>query len=410
MADKINVLFLHSQSGYGADSAIHGHLMRHLDRSRFIVHLACSRGDGPGKSPALVKFRELSDVHLRPMHFAPGFHHRSAAAIVRQFRSAAAFPFDFATLCAYVIRNRIRIIHGTDHPRGAAYSVLLGRLTGARSIVHVHVAWSNWASGPAKWAVRNADGVFSISRFVTGTIVATGTPAERVHTVLNGIDPGGWDPALDGSAVRAECGVPAGAPLLLSVSRLFAKKGQRELLQAFARVLREVPDTWLLIVGADAVEVHGGSFTAELKTLARELGVATRVVFTGDRSDIPRFMAACDVFTMPSWEEPFGLVFLEAMAMQRPVVSLNDGGTPEVVTHDRSGLLSTRGDIQAMAINIVRLLKDKALRDSMGAYGRSRVLGYFTADRMARDAAATYEAMLGRAPPLPQRGRGPVPF
>ena len=202
------------------------------------------------------------------------------------------------------------------------------------------MAWSHGYSAPAKWGVRTADAVFSISRFVTETVVATGTPRERVHTVLNGIDLHGWDPQIDGTGIRRELGIPADAPLLASVSRLFGQKGQRELLQALARVRRAQPDVWLLIVGADALEVHGGSFTDELQVLARELGVADRVVFTGPRSDIPRIMAACDVFTMPSFEEPFGLVFLEAMAMKRPVVSLNNGGTPEVVEHGRSGLLS----------------------------------------------------------------------
>ena len=216
------------------------------------------------------------------------------------------------------------------------------------------------------------------------------------------------DPTIDGSAIRREFRVPEAAPLLASVSRLFEKKGQRELLKAFARVVRDVPDAWLLIVGADAVEVHGGSFTAELKELARELGVTGRVVFTGERSDVSRIMASCDVFTMPSWEEPFGLVFLEAMAMRKPVVSLDDGGTPEVVEHGRSGLLSRHGDIEAMAANIVTLLSDRTLRERMGAYGRARVLEFFTAERMARDAAASYEAMLGERP-APRAGAGAAP-
>src|SRR6185312_2429730 len=238
-----------------------------------------------------------------------------------------AFPIDLAALAAYVKRHGIRILHSTDRPRDAVYCVAMGKLTGAKSIVHVHVAWSEWYSAPAKWGVRSADGVFSISRFVTETIVKTGTPRERVHTVLNGIDLTGWDPALvDARAVRREFGVPDGAPLLASVSRLFRAKGQSELLDAFAIVLKRRPDARLLIVGADAIEVHGGSFTAELKEQAQRLGVTERVVFTGPRSDIPRIMAACDVFTLPSFEEPFGLVYLEAMAMKRPVISLDDGG------------------------------------------------------------------------------------
>jgi len=244
--------------------------------------------------------------------------------------------------------------------------------------------------------VRSADAVFSISRFVAETVVATGTPRERVHTILNCVDPSRWDPNIDGSGVRREFGVPTNAPLLASVSRLFGQKGQRELLRALALVRKEVPEVRLLIVGEDDVHVHGSSFTDELKVLAKDLGVADRVVFTGGRSDIPQIMAACDVFSMPSFEEPFGLVFLEAMAMARPVVALNNGGTPEVVEHGRSGLLSAPFDVAALAGHLVGLLTDGELRARMGAYGRARVLAYFNPHRMARDAREAYEAILNR--------------
>jgi glycosyltransferase involved in cell wall biosynthesis len=395
MREPIHVLFLHSQNGFGADSAIHGHLMRYLDRERFVVHVACAPPDGPAARSAFARFAEIPDIRLRRTRFAPGFRHRDARTVLRQMRSAAAFPVDFAALAAYVRRHRIRIVHSTDRPRDAVYSVCLGRLTGAKSIVHVHVGWTDAYSAPAKWGVRTADAVFSISRFVTGTVVATGTRAERVHTVLNGIDPDRWDPRIDGSGVRREFSVPQGAPLLVSVSRLFEGKGQRELLHAFARVKAQLPDAHLLIVGGDAVEVHGGSFTAELKVLARDLGVTDRVVFTGERPDVPQIMAACDVFAMPSFCEPFGLVFLEAMAMQKPVASLNNGGTPEVVEHGRTGLLSPPRDAEALAANLVTLLRDPDLRARMGATGRARVLEYFNARRMARDAGEAYERILG---------------
>jgi glycosyltransferase involved in cell wall biosynthesis len=394
MQDKINILYLHSQNGFGADSAIHAHLMRYLDRDRFVVHVACSAGDGSGVPPALAKMMEIPDIRLRPTHFAPGFRQRSARTVLRGALAAASFPIDFVKLGAYVKRENIRIVHSTDRPRDAVYAVSLAKLTGAKSIVHVHVAWSDGYSAPAKWGVRNADAVFSISRFVTETVVATGTPRERIHTILNCVDASRWDPGIDGTGIRRELGIPSEAPLLASVSRLFGQKGQRELLQAVARVRTEIPNVRLLIVGADAVEVHGGSFTMELKTLAGELGIADSVIFTGERADIAQIMAACDVFSMPSLEEPFGLVFLEAMAMRRPVVAINDGGTPEVVEHGQSGLLAPPRDIDALARNIVTLLKDPEFRARLGAYGRARVLEYFNAQRMARDAGEAYEAVL----------------
>jgi glycosyltransferase involved in cell wall biosynthesis len=396
MPEKVGILFLHSQNGFGADSAIHAHLMRNLDRERFAVHLACSRGDGGREPASLVRFREIPDIRVRATYFAPGFRQRSRAAVMRQYRSAVGFPLDFAALVEYVRRKRIRIVHGTDRPRDAVYAMALAKLTGAKAVVHVHVAWAHGYSSAARWAVRHADGVIGISRFVTETVVATGTPRERVHTVLNAIDPARWDPKTDGAKIRREFGIPADALLLASVSRLFAQKGQRELLRAMARVRQRVPHVRLLVVGADTPEIHGGSFTLELKGLARELGIEDRVIFTGERSDIPEIMAACDVFTMPSFEEPFGLVYLEAMAMQRPVVSVDNGGTPEVVEHGRSGLLSPYQDIETLANNILDLQGDPALRARMGAYGRGRVLEYFNVQRMAQDAGAAYEAVLSR--------------
>jgi glycosyltransferase involved in cell wall biosynthesis len=396
MPDKINVLFLHSQNGFGADSAIHAQLMRYLDRDRFVVHVASSRGDGSGVPDALAEFQDIPDIRLRATTFAPGFRHRDLQTVVRGVRAAASFPVDVASLAGYIRRERIQVIHSTDRPRDAVYSVILGMLTGAKSIVHVHVAWSEGYSAPAKWGVRHADGVFSISRFVAGTVVRTGTPSERVHTILNCIDPSRWDPGTDGSGIRREFGIAPRAPLIASVSRLFGQKGQRELLRALAIVRDEVPDVRLLIVGEDDVHVHGSSFTDELKVLAVRLGVEDRVVFTGRRTDIPRIMAACDVFSMPSFEEPFGLVFLEAMAMQRPVVALANGGTPEVVEHGRSGFLAAPSDVEALARHQIALLKDPELRARMGAYGRARVLDYFNPHRMARDVRDAYESILDK--------------
>jgi glycosyltransferase involved in cell wall biosynthesis len=394
MRDTINVLFIHSQNAFGADSAIHAHLMRHLDRRRFRVHVACTGGDGDRVPDSLAKFRQIADIRLRPTHFAPGFRHRSRATVLREASAAVSFPIDLLRLREYIRKERIHILHGSDRPRDAVYAVGLGKLTGAKSVVHVHVAWSNGYSAPAKWGVRGADAVFSISRFVTATIVATGTPQDRVHTILNCVEPSAWDPKVDGSGIRREFSIPPAAPLLASVSRLFGQKGQRELLRALARVREEVPDVRLLVVGEDAYHVHGGSFTAELRTLARELGVSERVAFTGQRSDIPQIMAACDVYTMPSFEEPFGLVFLEAMAMGKPVVAIDNGGTPEVVEHGWSGLLAPAGDVGTIARNIVTLLKDADLRTRMGQYGRRRAVEYFNAQRMADDAASAYEAVL----------------
>ena len=394
MTGKVGVLFLQAQEGFGADGAVHTDIIRNLDRDKFAVHVACIGGDGARVPDSLAVFRKIPDIALRVTRFAPSLGQRDPSALWRALRESTAFSRDFLALRQYVTREGIRIVHSAERPRDAVYNIVLSKLTGARSVVHVHVKWSEQYSTPAKWGVQHADAVFSISRYVTSTLVAMGKPAAKIHTILNGIETARWDPAIDGADLRRELGIPPDALVLASVSRLFSWKGQRELIQAFALVCEKFPNSRLLIVGADAQEVEAGSFSAELKALSHGLGLTDKVLFTGPRPDIPRVMAACDVFTMPSFEEPFGLVFLEALAMRRPVVALNNGGTPEVVEHGLSGLLSPPRDVPALAANIVTLLEDRALRTRMGEYGRARVLEHFTARRMGREAGAAYEQIL----------------
>ncbi len=396
MQVPVNVLFLQSQTLFGADAAVHAHVMRRLDRGQFVVHAACTPGDGEDVPASLQRIREIPDVRVRLTHFVPSFRNRGVAGLVHGLCDAAAAPLDFLALRRYVLRERIRIIHTTERPRDASYGLALARSTGAKAVVHVHVKWSSEYGAAARYCVRAADAVFAVSKFVADTVVSTGTPSDRVFTLLNCIEPTRFDPELDGAAVRREFSIPSDALLLTSISRLFSWKGQRELLRAFALARAELPNTKLMIVGADEPRIHGGSFTAELTELSRELGVAADVVFTGMRSDVANILAATDLFTMPSFEEPFGLVFLEAMAMRKPVVAVDNGGTPEVVEHGRSGLLSPAWDVPTLASNIVALLKDPARRMAMGSYARSRVLDYFNAERLARETAAAYRDVLAR--------------
>ena len=393
MTEKIGVLFLHAQQEFGADAAVHADLMRFLDRDRFEVHVACTAGTGDGEPLPLRIMRSIPGLRVRPTQFLPWVDRRRASKLLDLVPALRRVPRDFLDLKRYVAANRIRIIHATDRPRNAVYGVLLGKATRAKSIVHVHVKWSAAYSRAARWSVAEADAVLSISKYVTSTVVGMGRPARDVYTVPNAIDASRWDPSTDGASFRRELGIGLDVPLLASVSRLFLWKGQRELLQAFALARAERPDTKLVVVGDD-VSGRDGAYLRELKELAVKLRIADDVIFTGGRSDIPRVMAACDVFTLPSFEEPFGLVFLEAMAMARPVIAIDNGGTPEVVEHGRSGLLSPAWDVPALAANISALLRDSELRARFGSYGRKRVLEYFNAERMAQDAARAYEAVL----------------
>jgi glycosyltransferase involved in cell wall biosynthesis len=386
---RTRVLFINSALLAGADTWIHFLLLRNLPQDRFELHGA---GQPGSPAPAFDELRAIPNIALRATNFGPSLWRQTK---LQKLASMVDFPAAAASLlglAAYIRRHRIEILHSTDRPRDAIACVVLAALTGAKALIHAHVNYGDWMARKVIWALGRADAIVGVSNYTAKTFVEAGYQRERVHAVLNAIEPSRWDPSLDPTPGRASLSVSDDTPLIVSVARLFRGKGHFELINALALVRRQVPNVRLAIVGPDYPADSGT--TQMLKERARELGVGENVLFTGPRSDIPSLLAACDVFSLPSLEEPFGLVFAEAMAMKRPVVALNNGGTPEVVEHGKCGLLSAPGDIDTLAANLLRLLENPALRAQFGEYGRARVEKHFTPQRMALDFAALYARML----------------
>ncbi len=116
--------------------------------------------------------------------------------------------------------------------------------------------------------------------------------------------------------------------------------------------------------------------------------------FLGFRSDVMELLAACDVFALPSFEEPCAVAYLEAMAMAKPVVALRSGGTPELVVHGQTGLLSEPKDVAGLARNLAILCENPELRANLGGAGRRRVEDVFTPSRLAADIELIYRHLL----------------
>lgn len=387
---RTRVLFINSALAIGADTGIHFLLLRNLPRTHIELHAAGQPGSA---SSAFDELRAIPGIALRPTNFGPSLWGRSKIQkLIAGVAGALPAAASLLGLAAYIRRQRIEILHATDRPRDALACVVLAALTGAKALIHVHVNYGDWMSPGVTWALGRADAIVGVSKYTANTFVEAGYRPDRVRAVLNAIELSRWDPLLDPAPGRASLGVSADAPLIVSVARLFRWKGHFELLRALALVKHEFPTVRLAIVGTDYPE--GSGTTHALNELARDLGIEENVVFTGQRSDVPSLLAACDVFSLPSFEEPFGLVFAEAMAMKRPVVALANGGTPEVVEHGKCGLLSPPGDIECLAANLVRLLREPALRAQFGEYGRQRVEAHFAPQRLASDFTELYQRML----------------
>jgi glycosyltransferase involved in cell wall biosynthesis len=389
----VRVLFVNTATlpPLGADTWIHVQIMRHLDRSTHELYAACARGRRDAPTPTYEALRRVPELHVITVDFGPELAGRSRWGKLVGLAQALRAPIGLMRLAALIRRRRIDVIHTSDRPRDALACVLLSKLTRRPCIVHLHVSYNMWMSGMLRWSLHRADHLVAVSQFVADSLTSNGIPPGRVHVVLNAIDVAAWQPGRGRDATRAELGVPADAPVLLTVCRLFPEKGPADVIRALARAREELPGIRLLIAGTDVTP--NGQFGIELHALVRRLDLESAVHFLGRRPDIEGLMAAADVYVMPSFEEPFGLVFVEAMAMGLPVVALDNGGTREVVEHEHSGLLSERGDIEALSANLLMLLRNPTLRARMGEYGRRRAAERFTAQRMAADAAVVYASI-----------------
>ena len=393
----INVMFMQSQSFFGADSEIHAQLLRYMDRSQVALSVAVTQAlrETPEISARLF-FEKIPGVLVRPTDFGRSREEMRGAGVyalnmVRAFRGLMG-------LAGFIRAHKIQIIHGTEKPRDAFYGTLLAKLTGARSVVHMHVSYGDWLSSNVKWALRNADAIIAVSSFAARSIVNAGYPAAKVHTVLNSLDLDSqrWNSRSTAREVRVGLGIPEKAVVLGVVSRLFLYKGHRDLLKALARVKNQMPEYRLVIVGEDAPRSHpgGGSFTEELKAQAAKLGISQNIIFTGFRTDIPQLMESFDLYTMPSWEEPFGMVYIEAMALGKPVVAWRQAGPEEIVVNGETGFLPAPKDIDALGTSILKLARSPALCKQFGKAGRRRVEEHFYSKRMCADVVEVYRSLV----------------
>ena len=238
--------------------------------------------------------------------------------------------------------------------------------------------------------MMGVDRFIAIGEFIREVMIRDGLDDGRIRVVHSSQDPARFR-NVEVGALRAELGLPPGAPVLGNVAALVGHKAQCDLLDAMPAVLEALPDLRLVIVGEGELR---GALTAQ----AEALGIADRVVFAGYREDVLRFYHLFDVFVLSSKMEGLGGVSLEAMAMGCPVVATDAGGVPEIVRDGVNGILAPRRDPAALARGVIRMFRDADLRKRCVARGRRTVTEDFCADRMVEDTLAVYrEALRERA-------------
>ena len=244
-------------------------------------------------------------------------------------------------------------------------------------------SWSFTMHGPTEFhdlrhfrlaeKVESAGFVVCISDFARSQLMAVTDPArwDRLHVVHVGIPIEQFTRARDRNGAGHR-------PVILYIGRLVPEKGQTVLLEAVARLTERGIDVELQLAGE-------GALRPELERSATRLDIADRVTFLGavGQEELRELYEAASIFCLPSFAEGVPVVLMEAMAMGLPVVTTRIAGIPELVEHERSGILVAPGRADELTDSLAGLLEEPGLRENLGANGRRAVAAGFDSEGSA---------------------------
>lgn len=299
-------------------------------------------------------------------------------------------PALIARLVRLFRRQRPDIVH--THAWGALVEGLLAaRVAGVPVVVHGEhgtLRTRRHQIVVQRWAWRRVDRLLSVSDALAERMAReVGVPRSQIVTIPNGVDATRFR-SRDRARVRAERSIPLDAVVIGTIGRLVAVKDHSTLLRALAIAAREGRMVHTLIAG-------DGALHSDLASEARALGLSESVHFLEDRDDVEDVLAAMDVFVLSSTSEGLSNTILEAMAAGLPVVATKVGGNAELVVDTVTGFLVSAQDPSTLWAPLARLIESPALRRSLGAAGRHRVMAEFSFDATVNAYRALYENVVG---------------
>jgi glycosyltransferase involved in cell wall biosynthesis len=354
-----------------------------LEPTRYIVGVVSGPQTGPEGS-------------LIPEVRARGIRLTILPSLVREVHPLKD-PAALVALTYLIRRGRYDIVH-THSSKAGILGRWAARLAGVPIIVHTVHGWGHHdRQHPLvcrayilleRITQRVTDRLVVVSpRDIEKGLVDGIAGPEKYVTIRSGIELDRFRvPARPREAVRAELGIPRGAVVVGTVTRLSPQKAPLDFVAAAAQVAAQRRDVYFVIVG-------GGPLQARVEAQVAALGLAGRVRLTGLRRDIPDLLHSLDIFALTSLWEGLPRVLPQAMAAGLPIVATAVDGNAEAVTDELNGLLTPPGDPSAMAGALMRLVDDSALRREMGQTGQTRI-EEFGVRKMIQDIAALYEALL----------------
>jgi glycosyltransferase involved in cell wall biosynthesis len=297
-------------------------------------------------------------------------------------------------------RLGVDLVHGNSI-RAGLIAGIARRLGGppALTAIHDQLPRTRVSRLTQRTIAANLDMALACSQYVAEPFEALGSGL-RVRVVYNPIDLERFDPKrVSREEARLRLGFSDSTVLVGVIGQITPWKAQDDAIRMVSQLKAGDPEIRLFLVGSpkfESARYDNQVYARRLKELVSSLGVQDEVLWLGEREDIPEILRALDIVLVPSWEEPFGMVVIESMAMELPVIATEIGGATEVVTPPKNGLLLPPRQPNVWAKAIADLAERPDERESIGRAARERVAEFLSVERFVERVLAGYREVLSR--------------
>lgn len=354
-----------------------------------VLHLDTGREWRGGQAQVLnlcrgLKKRDISQTLLCPGG-SPLFEKaREAGITVEPFEARGEWNLLAAgRLARRAADTRASLLHAHDgHAHGLARLAIRRRPVPLLVARRVDFPIRQGLLGRFKW--QHPDLWYgAISRGVAKVLQKGGVPPQKIRLIPSGVEPDRLVIPDDKQAFRREIHVPTDAPLIGTIGSLVDHKGHRYLIEAAPTIRRSLPEARFVIVGE-------GPLRQDLERRIAEARLKNVFFLTGFRSDLGAILAALDVFALPSHLEGLCTSLIDAMLHRVPAVGCKTGGVPDLIRHEKTGLLVAPRDPEALAHAIVETIKNPGETAKRVARAREHAMAGFTDDAMVEKTIEVY--------------------